>query len=516
MSNKFLNSLEDLDSLNLSDFIKFSRRGIEKENLRSKNCSISLEDHPKAYGSSLTNPRITTDFSEALIELVTSPNKDLNNCLKELENIVYFCLKNTDDDFWPASIPMSIEDESAIPIAEYGHSNSGKLKKLYRIGLSHRYGSMMQTVSGIHYNFSFDDRLFEEWAKNEGGSLREFKDKKYLSLVRNFRRNAWLITYLFGCSPIVPKAFAKGREHSLKELNANDLYLENATCLRMGELGYISKSQDNLNIAYNNLEEYLADLKKALTTDHPRYKTLGTKVGDEYIQLNTAIIQIENEYYSSIRPKRLVGSGERPINALRENGIEYVEIRALDNNIYDPFGISDETAIFLESFLFYCLLCEDQPCDADEIIKIQNNWGKVVLSGRDENTELQFKEGSAPLKERAIEILDAMTNFEDRIGDLGYRNIYKKSLESQRLKISDSNMTPSGKLLQDITESGLSWDEYTDQIAKSHKEEILKSKRDVGYLEEQAKKSLEEFSIKETQKEKDFDSFLAEYLSAIE
>ena len=368
MSNKFLNSLEDLDSLNLSDFIKFSRRGIEKENLRSKNCSISLEDHPKAYGSSLTNPRITTDFSEALIELVTSPNKDLNNCLKELENIVYFCLKNTDDDFWPASIPMSIEDESAIPIAEYGHSNSGKLKKLYRIGLSHRYGSMMQTVSGIHYNFSFDDRLFEEWAKNEGGSLREFKDKKYLSLVRNFRRNAWLITYLFGCSPIVPKAFAKGREHSLKELNANDLYLENATCLRMGELGYISKSQDNLNIAYNNLEEYLADLKKALTTDHPRYKTLGTKVGDEYIQLNTAIIQIENEYYSSIRPKRLVGSGERPINALRENGIEYVEIRALDNNIYDPFGISDETAIFLESFLFYCLLCEDQPCDADEII----------------------------------------------------------------------------------------------------------------------------------------------------
>ena len=162
------------------------------------------------------------------------------------------------------------------------------------------------------------------------------------------------------------------------------------------------------------------------------------------------------------------------------------------------------------------MLCEDQPCDADEIIKIQNNWGKVVLSGRDENIELQFKEGSAPLKERAIEILDAMTNFEDRIGDLGYRNIYKKSLESQRLKISDSNMTPSGKLLQDITESGLSWDEYTDQIAKSHKEEILKSKRDVDYLEEQAKKSLEEFSIKETQKEKDFDSFLAEYLSAIE
>ena len=516
MSNKFLNSLETLDALNVSDFIKFSQRGIEKENLRSSSRSISLEAHPKAYGSSLTNSRITTDFSEALIELVTSPNEDLNSCLKELEDIVYFCLKNTDDDFWPASIPMSIEDESTIPIADYGNNNSGKLKKLYRVGLSHRYGSMMQTVSGIHYNFSFDDRLFEEWAKKEGEKLREFKDKKYLSLVRNFRRNAWLITYLFGCSPIVPKAFAQGREHSLKELNTNDLFLENATCLRMGELGYISKSQDNLNIAYNNLEEYLADLKKALTTDHPRYKTLGTKVGDEYIQLNTAIIQIENEYYSSIRPKRLVGSGERPINALRENGIEYVEIRALDNNVYDPFGISDETAIFLEGFLFYCLISEDQPCDADEINKIQNNWGNVVLSGRDDDLELHLKEGSVLLKDKASEILDAMTNFESRIGDQEYRNLFKRSLKFQRQKISDSNMTPSGKLLQDINTSGLTWDEYTNQIAISHKEEILKSKRDVHYLEEQAKESLEEFAIKEAQKEKDFDSFLAEYLSAIE
>ncbi len=516
MSNKFLNSLEDLDSLNLSDFIKISQRGIEKENLRSNNSSISLEPHPKVYGSSLTNSRITTDFSEALIELVTGPNKDLNNCLKELEDIVYFCLKNTDEDFWPASIPMSIEDEATIPIADYGNSNSGRLKKLYRVGLSHRYGSMMQTVSGIHYNFSFDDRLFEQWAKKEGEKLREFKDKKYLSLVRNFRRNAWLITYLFGCSPIVPKAFAKGREHSLKELNSKDLYLENATCLRMGELGYISKSQDNLNIAYNNLEEYLADLKKALTTDHPRYKTLGTKVNDEYIQLNTAIIQIENEYYSSIRPKRLVASGERPINALRDKGIEYVEIRALDNNIYDPFGISDETAIFLESFLFYCLLSEDQPCEQDEIKKIQSNWGNVVLSGRDEDLKLEFKDGSFFLRDKATRIINEMSYLESRIDNLEYKTIFKKSLETQQNKVNDSNKTPSGKLLKKIISSDTTWDKFIDDIAKRHKEEILKLKREVHYLEKQASESLKEFSRKEAEEEKDFDSFLAEYLSAIE
>ena len=516
MSKKFLNSLENLDTLNVSDFMKFSQRGIEKENLRSNNCSISLSAHPKAFGSSLTNSRITTDFSEALIELVTDPNKDLNDCLKELEDIVYFCLKNTDDDFWPASIPMSIEDESSIPIADYGNSNSGKLKKLYRVGLSHRYGSMMQTVSGIHYNFSYDNHLFEEWAKKEKQTLREFKDKKYLSLVRNFRRNAWLITYLFGCSPIIPKAFAKGREHSLKELNQNDLFLENATCLRMGELGYISKSQDNLNIAYNDLDEYLDDLKKALTTDHPRYKTLGTKVDDEYIQLNTAIIQIENEYYSSIRPKRLVGSGERPINALRENGIEYVEVRALDNNIFDPYGISDETAIFLESFLFYCMLSEDQPCKPDEIKKIQSNWNNVVQSGRDKDLKLDLKEGSLFLRDMAAEIIDDMTTFEALIGNQRYKEIFKKSLESQRHKINDSDKTPSGKLLQEITSSGKTWDEYTDHIAKNHKEKILKEKKEIDYLEKQAIASLKEFDLKDSEEEEDFDSFLTEYLSAIE
>ena len=516
MANEFFNSLEYLDSLNLSDFIKISRRGIEKENLRSNNCSLSLEPHPEVYGSSLTNSRITTDFSEALIELVTSPNKDLKSCLKELEDIVYFCLKNSEEDFWPASIPMSIEDESAIPIADYGHSNSGKLKKLYRLGLSHRYGSMMQTVSGIHYNFSFDDQLFEEWANKEGEILREFRDKKYLSLVRNFRRNAWLIAYLFGCSPIVPKAFARGREHSLKELNSKDLYLENATCLRMGELGYISKSQDNLNIAYNNLEEYLTDLKKALTTDHPRYKNLGTKVNDEYIQLNTAIIQIENEYYSSIRPKRLVRSGERPINALRDKGIEYVEIRALDNDIYDPFGISDETAVFLEGFLFYCLLSEDQPCEQDEIKKIQSNWGNVVLSGRDEDLKLDFRDGSLFLRDKAAGIINEMSNLEDRIDNLEYRTIFKKSLETQQNKVNDSDKTPSGRLLKEIISYDETWDEYVDNIAKNHKQEILKLNREVNYLENQASESLNELARKEAEKEKDFDSFLAEYLSAIE
>ena len=181
----------------------------------------------------------------------------------------------------------------------------------------------MQTVSGIHYNFSFDDDFFN--ALREEESLKEFKNNAYLNLIRNFRRNAWVILYLFGSSPVVPKTFITNRENFLDELNSEDLFLENATCLRMSELGYMSKAQDNLFIAYNDIEEYLSDLKNALVTEHSRYAEVGLERNGIPIQINTSIIQIENEYYSSIRPKRVTPSGERPINILREKGIDYVE-----------------------------------------------------------------------------------------------------------------------------------------------------------------------------------------------
>ena len=188
----------------------------------------------------------------------------------------------------------------------------------------------------------------------------------------------------------------------------------------------------------------------------------------------------------------------------------------MDNNIYDPYGISDETAIFLESFLFYCLLSEDQPCEQDEIKKIQSNWGNVVLSGRDEDLKLEFKDGSFFLRDKATKIINEMSNLEARIDSQEYKTIFKKSLETQQNKVNDSNKTPSGKLLKEIISSDTTWDKYTDDIARSHKEEILKLNREVHYLEKQASESLKEFSRKEAEEEEDFDSFLAEYLSAIE
>ena len=283
------------------------------------------------------------------MELITPTHSSVEDVLKNLDEICKFVVEETTETIWPSSIPCKIEKEDSIRLADYGTSNSGLLKTLYRSGLSYRYGSMMQTVSGIHYNFSFSDAFFENLRGEE--DLQTFKNKSYLSLIRNFRRNAWMILYLFGSSPVVPKTFITDRKNFLQELNKEDLFLEYATCLRMSELGYMSKAQDNLYIAYNNIEEYLKDLRNALTKEHKRYAEVGVIKDGKRIQINTSIIQIENEYYSSIRPKRVTPAGERPINILKNEGIDYVEIRALDNNSYLPSGIDEDTSYFLEAYL---------------------------------------------------------------------------------------------------------------------------------------------------------------------
>ena len=370
MSESFKETLNLLKDSDLSDFSKFSSRGIEKESLRVFDKTIALTDHPTSLGATLTNQYITTDFSEALLELITNKKNSIDESLSELEDVLNFVFKNCSETIWPSSVPCTIEDENKIRIAEYGSSNSGRLKNLYRKGLSERYGSMMQCVSGIHYNFSLNDEFFLKLAP-QNTSLQEFKNESYLSLVRNFRRNAWLLLYLFGASPIVPKSFIAGRQNFLQNLNDQDCYLENATCLRMSELGYMSNAQDNLFIAYNNLDEYVENLLYALKEKFPRYEQIGIEKEGEFIQINDSIIQIENEYYSSIRPKRVVGSGERPINALKEKGIEYVEVRCMDNNPFEPLGISVETSHFLEAYLMTCLADENKYASKEEIVEIQ-------------------------------------------------------------------------------------------------------------------------------------------------
>jgi len=373
----------------------------------------------------------------------------------------------------------------------------------------------MQTVSGIHYNFSFSDAFFESLRGKE--DLQTFKNKSYLSLIRNFRRNAWMILYLFGSSPVVPKTFITDRKNFLQELNKEDLFLEYATCLRMSELGYMSKAQDNLYIAYNNIDEYLKDLKNALTKEHKRYGEVGVIKDGKRIQINTSIIQIENEYYSSIRPKRVTPPGERPINILRDEGIDYVEIRALDNNSFLPSGIDEDTSYFLEAYLIGCFFGEDKKSTQEEIKELLVNWENVVKEGRNPELKLLKNKERITVKDSGMKVVDSLRDiFEQMPSEMSnYVEKVMKSLDKQEGKLNDASLTPSGLIVDQLKNSNKTWEELNLELAKEHLNSLNSLETDLSYLSEEAKSSLEKFKQLENHHEEEFEVYLDKFVNDI-
>jgi glutamate--cysteine ligase len=327
-------------------------RGIEKESLRvDPTGHLAMTPHPSALGSALT-----TDYSEALLEFITAPSASIDEVLHELDEIHRYTYQHIGDELlWVSSMPCQLGDDSSIPVGKYGSSNVGKMKQVYRVGLGNRYGRLMQTIAGIHYNFSVPDELWQELQRASGDtqSLQDFKTQGYFATIRNFRRYSWLLLYLLGAAPAVCKSFVRGRDHQLQPVgdDSHSLYTPYATSLRMGDLGYQSKAQSSLVVCYNDLDQYVRTLRSALEQPYPAYDEIGLK--DErgnYKQLNTALLQIENEFYSSIRPKRTAEMGETPIHALQDRGVEYIEVRCIDLNPLVPNGINAETIRFVDTF----------------------------------------------------------------------------------------------------------------------------------------------------------------------
>jgi glutamate--cysteine ligase len=328
------------------------RRGIEKESLRAlPGGGLALTPHPIALGSALTHPHITTDYSESQLELITGVHAGVDDVLTELTEIhqaVYRAL--ADERLWVSSMPCGLPTDETIPIGRYGSSNVGRAKSIYRMGLGQRYGRRMQTISGIHYNWS----------------LPGVSTDGYFGAIRNFRREGWLLLYLFGASPALCDSFVHGREHGLERLSEHSLYLPHATSLRMGRLGYQSDAQASIAVSYNCLESYAASLQAALSQPYPAYEAIGVQTpGGDYNQLSTSLLQIENEFYSTIRAKRVIRSGERPLHALRERGVEYIEVRLMDLDPFEPVGIGADAIRVLDAFLLHCLK-SDSPHDTPD------------------------------------------------------------------------------------------------------------------------------------------------------
>ncbi len=413
------------------------RRGVEKESLRSiPSDGLALTPHPAALGSPLTHPNITTDFSEAQLEFVTGVHPSAEDCVGELTRIHQFTYRvlreQGDEMLWVSSMPCGLPTDETIPIGRYGGSNVGRAKSIYRMGLGHRYGRRMQTISGIHYNWSMPGVTTEE----------------YFSLIRNFRRHSFLLLYLFGASPSLCSSFAAGRDHELLPLKDHTLHMPHGTSLRMGRLGYQSDAQASLSVSYNSLERYAASLQEALTKPYPAYEAVGIRnPGGDYNQLATSLLQIENEFYGTIRPKRVIFQGERPLHALRERGVEYVEVRCMDLDPFEPVGISVATMKFLDLFLLHCLLADSPPDSPAEVAALSRNQQRVAARGREAGLRLERGESAITLTEWSRELLDALAPIAEQMDALDGGSAYADALGAANATLADPEQAPSARVL---------------------------------------------------------------------
>jgi glutamate--cysteine ligase len=430
------------------------RRGIEKESLRvTADGMLAMTPHPPGLGSALTHPLITTDFSEAQLELRTGVHADIEGCLEELTEVHQVVYRHIGEELlWCASLPCRLPADDEIPLGQYGTSNIGRARTVYRRGLSYRYGRRMQTISGIHYNFSLPDAAWPvlQRADERGGVLRDYRDEAYFALIRNFRRHSWLLLYLFGASPAVCATFVAGRRHELQPWGSGTLYLPASTSLRMGPLGYQSEAQASLAVSYNCLESYARSLQRALTEPYPPYAAIGIRDGDDYRQLSTALLQIENEFYGTIRPKRRVHYGERPLHALRERGVEYVEVRCMDLDPFCEIGITAATIRFLDIFLLHCLLADSPDDTPEEIAAISRNQHRVAQYGREPGLRLARGPEEVSPAEWGGEVLRECEPVAEALDRVHRTGAYRDALAAAQDALRDPALTPSARVLREM------------------------------------------------------------------
>ena len=495
----FHNLLENLKKQSFFSDLTIER-GIEKESLRvTRSGFISNEEHPKALGSSYTNPSITTDFAESLIEIVTPTYKSIDELYEKLKIIHIFINQNLTNEemLWPFSMPPKIEDESKIVIATYGKSNMGKLKHVYRKGLAIRYGKTMQCVSGIHYNFSISKASF----KRLGYASQDKRNEAYLNLIRNFKRLFWFVLIEFGNSPVVDKSFVKGRGNDLDVLNESDLFKPYATSLRMSDIGYQSKAQKNLNFKYNDLDAFLSELKNAIINPYSEFEKLGLKDNDnKFHQISNGILQIENELYDCIRPKRAGKSGQRPYQLLKEQGIQYVEVRGIDLNPNEAVGISKDHIRILDLLLIYCLITPSRKMTDKEKIQIEQQDINVIKSGRNPNLKVLYKDKEIPINVARQELIKDLEQLASEFKDKTYIDAIKNLGNFKKNKFNQA---------ESFHDFGIKKTIENYQTINSF------SDIDVELCEKEASDSLIEFDRINQKREIAFDEFVNSYNSKI-
>jgi len=496
--------------------------GLEKESLRvAVGGSIAQTPHPVALGSALTHPSITTDYSEALMELVTPPFNRFCDTLQFLDDTHRYVYSKLDNEIlWATSMPCVVEGDASIPIAQYGSSNAAQMKTAYRRGLGHRYGRMMQAIAGVHFNYSYPDEFWRLYQSllGDGRDPQSFISESYIGMVRNLQRYGWLVPYLFGASPAICASFLGASPTSLKKWFDYSYYAPYATSLRMGDIGYQNSKEGDagIKVNYNSLQGYVDSLAHAISTPYPEYEAIEMISNGEWQQLNTNILQIENEYYSSVRPKQILQGEEKPSLALARRGVAYIELRSLDVNAYEPLGISEEQMRFLESFLLFNLLSPSEPYDDAELAEIKSNINAVAVRGRDPRLKLQRNGREILLRDWANEIFEQMSAGCELLDKGADEHAYCAALQRQRAKIKDPDLTPSARMLAEMAENKEEFYHFALRMSQQHQQQFAERPLDADKqadFEAAARDSIEKQHAIERADEIPFASFLQNYFN---
>lgn len=494
------------------------QHGVERESLRiNPNGSLAQTDHPRALGSALTHHFITTDFAEPLLEFITPPESQSQRTIAQLSDTHKFTMGNIGDErLWPMSMPCYVSCEDDIRLAEYGSSNVGKMKHLYRQGLKNRYGSMMQTISGIHFNFSLPCDFWQAYLPH----VTEEKGQAaistaYFSMIRNYRRFCWLLPYLYGASPTMCRSFLGSQESNLsfRRFGKGSLYLPNSTSLRMSDLGYTNNEQSRLRICYNRLDTYIAALREAISTPSPQYEAFSGKKNGEFQQLNSNILQIENELYSPIRPKQPTISLEKPTDALDDRGVSYIEVRVMDVNPFSPVGISEQQMHFLDVFLLYCLLQPSAEFEMESYEETERNLNKTVLEGRKQGLMLERNGTAISLNEWGNEVMGEMLDIAKLLDKANQTNVFTEAVMKEKAAVNDPALTLSGQIVEALFGVGETLDngQFGLQMAEKYRQHFQAAEYqvyDADFFKQQAEHSLKQQALQESEDAISFDEFM--------
>jgi glutamate--cysteine ligase len=419
--------------------------GIEREGLRvTDNGKLSKEPHPKIFGNKLKNPYITIDFSESQVEIITPVFNSVKKSYRFLEDLTNIIITEIDEKgelFWPQSMPCDIPEDSEVPIGIY-EGDEGILARQYREELMRKYGGKRQLISGIHYNFSFSETLITIlWKESKSEkAYKEFKDAIYLKVSRNYLKFRWLIIYLMGSSS---GAHASYIEECLSHMNA------------IGKNTYIS--DDVISIRNSSCGGY-----KNMIDLFPDYSSIDHFIESINDFIENGDISDVKELYASIRLKAY--QNRNMLDSLKKDGIQYLEIRSLDLNIFDKCGVSEIDLDFLNLFMVFLLL------EGEELFETWQqealiNERLVAEHGLDPELELLDQDHWTSKRAWSEDILEKITQIDDYL-DLGQ----KKCIDVMMDRVKNIQQTYAYRIKKLISTKG--YIEGTLELAQKYKKEV--------------------------------------------